>query len=299
MTLSVAIPTYGREQVLIETIDGLLALDPPPWELLVLDQTPEHEPAVQRRLEELAAAGRLRWLRLPRPSITAAMNQALLEARGERVLFLDDDIRPDPDLLAGHLRAADDDPGAIVAGRVLQPWHQGRFDPPEAAFLFNDPAPRPVREFMGGNVAIPRHQAIALGGFDTNFVRVAYRFEAEFAHRWVQAGLPIRYEPGALIHHLRAERGGTRSYGLHLTTSRPDHTVGRYYFLLRTRSWPAALARMPLDMLDAVATKHHLRRPWWIPLSLLAELRGMAWALRLHRRGPRLIPGQPRRPLEP
>lgn len=299
MTISVAIPTYGREQVLIDTLQGLLALDPPPWELLVLDQTPEHEPAVQRQLEELAAAGRLRWLRLPRPSITAAMNQALLEARGERVLFLDDDIRPDPGLLAGHRRAAAAAPEAIVAGRVLQPWHQGHFDPPEAAFLFNDPAPRQVREFMGGNVAIPRRRAIELGGFDTNFVRVAYRFEAEFAHRWVKAGLPIQYEPGALIHHLRAERGGTRSYGLHLTTSRPDHTVGRYYFLLRTRPWPAALARMPLDMLDAVATRHHLRRPWWIPLSLLAEVRGMAWALRLHRRGPRLIRSRPAREAQP
>lgn len=29
MTLSVAIPTYGRDQVLIDSVAALLALDPP------------------------------------------------------------------------------------------------------------------------------------------------------------------------------------------------------------------------------------------------------------------------------
>jgi glycosyltransferase involved in cell wall biosynthesis/GT2 family glycosyltransferase len=289
MTLTVAIPTYGRDQVLLDTLEALLALDPPPWELLVVDQTPRHGLEVEARMEQLAAAGRLRWLRLTRPSITAAMNRALQEARGDRLLFLDDDILPDPDLLAAHGRAADQDPDAMVAGRVLQPWHAGRYDPAEAPFLFNDPAPRRVREFMGGNVAIPRLRAIELGGFDTNFVRVAYRFEAEFAHRWVSAGLPILYEPTALIHHLRAERGGTRSYGLHLTTARPDHTVGSYYFLLRTLPLPHALGLAALGMVRAVATRHHLRQPWWIPFTLVAEGRGMIWALNLHRKGPRLI----------
>ncbi|MFN9932114.1 MAG: glycosyltransferase [Cyanobacteriota bacterium] len=290
MTLTVAIPTYGRDQVLLDTVEALLALDPPPWELLVVDQTPRHVPEVESRLEHLAAEGRLRWLRLTRPSITAAMNRALLEARGDRVLFLDDDILPDPDLLAAHGRAAAHEPDAMVAGRVLQPWHGGRYDPADAPFLFNDPAPRQVREFMGGNVAIPRLRAIELGGFDTNFVRVAYRFEAEFAHRWVSAGLPIHYEPTALIHHLRAERGGTRSYGLHLTTARPDHTVGRYYFLLCTQPLPRALVQAAAGLVRAVATRHHLRQPWWIPFTLVAEGRGMVWALNLHRKGQRLIP---------
>jgi len=293
--LTAAIPTYGRDRVLLETVEALLALESPPWELLVVDQTPRHDEATEARLTELAAGGRLRWLRLTRPSITAAMNRALQEARGDRVLFLDDDIRPDPELLVAHGRAAEAAPEAMVAGRVLQPWHDGCFDPAEAPFLFNDPAPRRVREFMGGNVAIPRQRAIDLGGFDTNFVRVAYRFEAEFAHRWVSAGQAILYEPSALIHHLRAERGGTRSYGQHLTTARPDHTVGRYYFMMRTRSLPSALMGSMAAMVRSVATRHHLRQPWWIPLTLVAELRGLAWAFNLQRHGPRLIRRRPPR----
>jgi len=51
--------------------------------------------------------------------------------------------------------------------------------------------------------------ALDLGGFDENFVRVAYRYEAELAYRWRQAGLSIRYISEALIDHLQAQRGGT------------------------------------------------------------------------------------------
>ena len=289
MTLSVAIPTYGRDQVLIASIADLLALDPPPTELLVIDQTPRHDETSEARLAAWQQQGAIRWLRLEQPSITAAMNRALQEASGERILFLDDDIRPDSQLLRAHLRAGQERPGAMVAGRVLQPWHRGQVDPEGSPFLFNSLEPRSLTSFMGGNVAIPVARALALGGFDTNFVKVAYHFEAEFAHRWREAGGEIHYEPTALIHHLRAERGGTRSYGQHLTTLRPDHSVGRYYFQLRTRPLKAALPAMAADLLRSVRTRHHLQRPWWIPLTLLAELRGLAWALRLHAGGAALL----------
>ena len=84
MTLSVAIPTYGRDQVLIDSVAALLALDPPPFELLVVDQTPRHDPAIEERLAAWQEEGRIRWLRLPTPSITGAMNRALQEACGEQ-----------------------------------------------------------------------------------------------------------------------------------------------------------------------------------------------------------------------
>jgi len=290
MKLSVAIPTYGRDAVLVDSIAALLALPCPPWELLIVDQTQRHDPASEARLEAWQQQGRIRWLRLSRPSITGAMNQALLEARGDRVLFLDDDIIPDPSLLQAHQRAGESAPDAMVAGRVLQPWHAGQPDPAGSPFLFNDPAPRQVPTFMGGNVAIPRREALSLGGFDQNFVKVAYHFEAEFAHRWCGSGRTILYEPAALIHHLRAGRGGTRSYGTHLTTIRPDHAVGRYYFLLRTLPGRRALTAAAADLLRSVRTRHHLRHPWWIPLTLLAELRGMGWALRLNAAGPATLP---------
>lgn len=294
--LTVAIPTYGRDQVLIETLAALLALDPPPAELLVLDQTLDHEAATEQQLRDWQSADRLRWIRLDSPSITGAMNVALQQARGERILFLDDDILPDADLLLAHDAAAQRVPDALIAGRVLQPWHSGQPDPEDFThFRFNGLQPRPCDEFIGCHFSVCRQAALDIGGFDQNFVRVAFRFESEFAHRWRRAGFRIRYEPHALIHHLKAERGGTRSYGEHLTTVRPDHAVGRYYFRLRTQPLLPALWGSARDLARSIHSRHHLRHPWWIPLTLLAEGYGLLWALQLHRRGPRLLPSHPTR----
>lgn len=287
--LTVAIPSYGREQVLLNSLSALIDLRAINCELLLVDQTPAHEPAVEYQLQQWQEQGHLRWIRQSPPSITAAMNRALLEAKGDHVLFLDDDIQPDPELLRAHQSAIACHPAALIAGRVLQPWHGGRPDPDGSSFAFNSLKEQQLNEFMGGNVCIPCSEAIALGGFDQNFVRVAYRFEAEFAHRWLTSGHSIHYEPLALIHHLKAERGGTRSYGQHLTTAQPSHAVGRYYFLLRTMPLLAALVASASALARSVRSRHHLLRPWWIPLTLLAEFRGLVWALRLHSRGPKLL----------
>ena len=290
MKLTVAIPTYGRDRVLIESVHALLDLASPPWELLIVDQTPVHDAESEARLEAWNQQGRIRWLRLERPSITAAMNVALMEAHGDRVLFLDDDIHPDSHLLEAHQRAGEAHPDAMVAGRVLQPWHGRQSDPEGSPFFFNSLEPRWVQTFMGGNVAIPRRTALALGGFDENFVKVAYHFEAEFAHRWCTAEQTILYEPEALIHHLRAERGGTRTSPNHLTTAKPDHAVGRYYFLLRTLPAGSALAASLGALLRCIRTRHHLQKPWWIPVTLLGEIRGLIWAWRLNGQGAAYLP---------
>ncbi len=293
--ITVAIPTYGRDQVLIDTLRDLRALEPPAAEILVLDQTLRHEETVERQLRAWDATGQIRWLRLPEPSITRAMNQGLLAAAQDIVLFLDDDIRPEPVLLQAHAVAHRTTGAALVAGRVIQPWQEGVDFSPDTEFHFAGLKPFWIDEFMGGNFSVRRDVALALGGFDENFVKVAYRFEAEFAHRLRRAGHRIYFEPKAYIHHLKDSDGGTRSYGEHLTTAKPDHAVGAFYYALRTwsgwRSLIGCLALVP----RALATRHHLRQPWWIPVTLWAQLAGMAWALRLQQRGPRYLEPVPNR----
>ena len=188
------------------------------------------------------------------------MNTALRLATGDHVLFVDDDIIPSKDLLNVYEKVTHAHPDALIAGRVLQPWHHGEPEPEEKKpFMYNTLTSRVCTEFIGCNFLLPRQAALRLGGFDAAFVRVAYRYEAEFAYRWRQYGQQILYEPRALIHHLRAQRGGTRSYGLHLTTIRPDHAVGRYYYLLRTHHLFAALYVSIGKVFKSILTRHHFR----------------------------------------
>jgi GT2 family glycosyltransferase len=285
LPLSVVIPTYRRESVLIDTLTALLALEPRATEILVIDQSERHEQPTEQRLKELAEAGHIQHIRLSRPSITAAMNEGLTRAAQDIVLFLDDDIAVEPELLSAHALAHSQQSGGLVAGRVIQPWQEGIAPAADEPFSFASRRPAWIQEFMGGNFSVRRRLALELGGFDENFVRVAYRFEAEFARRYCRRGSQIYFEPGACIHHLKADAGGTRSYGEHLTTWRPDHAVGAYYFSLRTCTFREFLTRPG----RAIATRYHLRHPWRILPTLVAEVSGMVWAVALFLRGPKFV----------
>ncbi|GMU65505.1 MAG: hypothetical protein AMXMBFR36_17790 [Acidobacteriota bacterium] len=287
--VSVVIPTFGREDVLVRTLEGLGPQVTPRHELIVVDQSESHAAETIRALESMVAASSIRWIRLSKPSIPGAMNRGLLEARGRIVLFLDDDIEPQPDLLQAHAdshRGSDD--SKIVAGQVLQPGEVAE-ELRGAQFSFRSSIAQQVDEFMGGNFSVPRRFAIEVGGFDESFRGAAYRFEAEFSIRAQRAGSSIRFEPRAGVRHLRAPAGGTRAVGNHLETPRPHHTVGEYYFLLRCRpnGWFVAMVRRPIR---AVGTRYHRKRPWRIPGSLIAELAGLLWAVGLASRKPALLP---------
>jgi GT2 family glycosyltransferase len=287
--LTIAIPTYRREQVLLETVHHFLSLKVPAIEILVLDQSASHIPQVQSELSRLHALNQIRLFKLNEPSIPRAMNCGLVEATHDLVLFVDDDIIPEPDLVRAHLGAHGLGKGWMVAGRIIQPWQEGLDFSQDRSFHFASQQSCEIDEFMGGNFSLDRHEAIAIGGFDENFVRVAYQFEAEFAYRWRAAGYHIIFEPEACAHHLKVTSGGTRTFGNHLTTMRPDHSVGAYYFYLRTWSGLSTLKSMLNRIFGAVATKYHLRNPWRVPSTLISEIRGLIWACRLAWKGPRYI----------
>ena len=206
LPITIAIPTYRRGQVLIETIRSLLNLEQRAGEILVIDQTNDHSSVTEGPLRDWSESGKIRWLRLPQPSIPRAMNEGLLSARFDVVLFLDDDIQPFPDLVAAHVDAHRRE-HRLVAGRVLQPWDEDSGSTSWAVRRFASSESRDIDEFMGGNFSVRRKDAIEAGGFDENFVRVAYNFEREFADRWRARGGMIRYVPLAAIHHLKAASG--------------------------------------------------------------------------------------------
>ncbi|MEB3172415.1 MAG: glycosyltransferase [Cyanobacteriota bacterium] len=301
--LSIVIPTFGREQVLVDTI---AALEPQRQalgcasELLVVDQTPMHEPATTQALSQWQQQGRLRWLRLSRPHLTRAMNTGLVQARGETVLFLDDDIEPRPGLLAGHLEAHRRYPQAwAVVGQVLQPGqrpqpmqHRGGRTPlwRDLDFPFNSTAGAWIENAMAGNLSLCRSRALAIGGFDERFPPpVAARFETEFAKRLIAAGGRIRFAPQASLRHLAAASGGTRSRGGHLTSASGHHGVGDCYYALRCGRRLEPLWYLLWRPLREVRTRFHLRHPWWIPVKLVGEARALAQALSLWRLPPLLL----------
>lgn len=282
--MSIIIPSYRREGILIDAIRHLLEQRSDSVEVIVVDQTEQHSQQVVERLKTLHCEKDIHWIRRSSPGVTRAMNCGVEQASGDLLLFLDDDIIPDRGLFAAHLRAHRSTLGDLIAGRVLQPWHDDTHN--SHPFTCTEGGYR--REFMGGNFSIRHDLLIELGGFDENFKGAAYRFECEFADRLLAAGHRIWYEPTALIRHLHHASGGTRSKGDHLTSWNPRHPVGAYYYLFVSPRVCRRTTRALRRLVRSVMTRHHLRKPWYIPVTLTSEVLGLFWALWLRLKGPAL-----------
>ena len=294
--IAVAIPTYNRGVIVVQTVERLLALDPPPDTIIVVDQSLDlNEPLARWHRQ-----GRIQLIRLDAPSIPRAMNEALLATSATIVLYLDDDVEPSPGLIAAHVRAHAAEETWAVVGQILQPGEEPRhFEQPEddLEFHFNHDRGRFVANVMAGNLSVKREHAIAAGGFDENFIGAGYRFETDFALRLIAAGGRIWFSPEATLRHLKLATGGLRSYGDHRSSPSPAHSVGDYYFAIHHRVplWRYALRRIRRN----VVTRYHLGHPWTIPTKLIGELRGILLARRLARRGRKLIQRPPEMAHEP
>jgi GT2 family glycosyltransferase len=291
-TVSIAIPTYGRDAVLVDTLRCVLDLDPRADEVLVIDQTPRHHEPTERQLTAWSQQGTIRWLRLDWPSIPHAMNEALRTATSDVVLFLDDDLIPSRELVARHRSAIETQRADAVVGQILQPGERpfpfadrkrSRID--DLEFPFNASSGAAVTNVMAGNLAVVRERALAIGGFDENFTTTAYRFETDFAWRLLDAGGTIWFEPSASIDHLKADRGGLRVWGEHLRSASPAHSTGDYYFALMNLPRASRLGYFARRLRRNAFSRFDVTHPWWIPVKVVREARALLQASALARRG--------------
>jgi len=117
--ISVIIPTYGREEPLRDTLEDLLKQDYPAFEVLVIDQTPTHEPQTKAYLEQLADDRKISWFRVDWASLPGSRNYGARRASGEIILFIDDDVQMPAGCLNAHARNYLRPEVGAVAGRVF------------------------------------------------------------------------------------------------------------------------------------------------------------------------------------
>lgn len=215
--ISVAIPTYHREHVLVNTVREILEKQThKEFELLVIDQSERHDPETQIFLRSIDDP-RYRYFRITPPSLTAARNFALRKARSPYIIFLDDDVEPDPNLIATFLETFKNKPDlSAIAGRVLQEGFPVKkevlkFDKYAISHgVFTATQPGYTNAFQGCNCALRVKDAIAIGGFDTRYKGNAFREESDLSLRLANAGYHIYYQPKAKLLHLAAPYGGLR-----------------------------------------------------------------------------------------
>lgn len=217
---SLIIPVYNE---FAHTLACLRALaEHPPgtaFEVIVVDDG--------SRDETIDALPRIDGVRYHRRAVNggfiAACNDGASQARGEYLVFLNNDTVPQPGWLEAMLDtfASERDVG-LVGAQLLYPdgrlqeaggvvfadgsgWNYGRRESPE------DPRFAYLRDCdyaSGAAIALPRALFERLGGFDTRYAP-AYYEDTDLAFAVREAGLRVVYQPASRVVHVEGGTAGT------------------------------------------------------------------------------------------
>jgi glycosyltransferase involved in cell wall biosynthesis len=213
-----SICTHNHLAALKQTLAGLHDLHPPqsPWELLIVNNaSPDGTGAW------LAEGG---WQRMDidcrivqetQLGVAHARNRALTEAKGEYVVFLDDDETPEPGWLVNLEQVIAAHHPAAIGGRIRTHLPSGRPDwlTDELLGFLGEldygSAERALTEvstpIFTGNAAFHRKTVLDAGGFDGNLGRrgniQSGGEDTELYRRLINQKKTVRWAPQAVIRH--------------------------------------------------------------------------------------------------
>jgi GT2 family glycosyltransferase/glycosyltransferase involved in cell wall biosynthesis len=263
---SIVVPVYNHFHHTRTCLQALAACtDAAPFEVIVVDDGSSDE--TQERLQSLEG---LRYVRNPRNlGFIGACNAGAAQARGEFLIFLNNDTAAQPGWIDALLRTFDEHERVGLAGaKLVYPdgrlqeaggivfsdasgWNYGRFDDPA------DPRYNYVREVdycSGAAIAIRKPLFDGFGGFDSHYAP-AYYEDTDLAMKVRAAGLRVLYQPASTVVHFEGVTSGTDTAG---TGTKRFQVINQQKFLER---WRAVLATHPAPGTDiAIAREHRAKK---------------------------------------
>jgi glycosyltransferase involved in cell wall biosynthesis len=238
---TIAIPTFNRAAFLRQTLAGLVRQSYPreQFEILVVDNNSRDN----TRAVVDAFAGEpvaLRYVFESNQGLEHARNRAIAEARGEIIVFADDDILMEPDWLtqiAAPFTA--DGAGKIgaVGGEVIPVFPDGlpawvaEWHSPLAFRAESGPL-QPAQCPMGANLALRAEIFKKVGVFATGLGRRGKNLfggdESELLRRVRAAGYDVWFAPAAVVRHqMPASRTTFRYASRHAFDSARSRVIER------------------------------------------------------------------------
>jgi GT2 family glycosyltransferase len=194
--VSVVIPTHNRLPVLRRCLAALAAQCYPYERMEVIVVADGCSDGTERTLQDAAFPFTLRVLSQPASGAAAARNLGAQAARGELLIFIDDDVIASPGLVEAHVRAHSPDEERIAVGPYIpEPdqngsyiseqvydWWKSKFDTMADSDIASD-----YQNVVAGNLSMRTRVFHLIGGFNPDFRHS--KEDLEFGIRALQQGV--------------------------------------------------------------------------------------------------------------
>lgn len=281
---SIVIPTYNRPERLQQCLESIAQLDYPRdrFEVVVIDdgsKTP-----LQPIVDLFRSDFMLNFIQQANAGPASARNTGAAAAKGDYLVFTDDDCQPTKDWLLALADSVNDCPQGLIGGHTINALPDNIFSSASQLlieYLYNyyNQARGEATFFASNNFAVPREKYQQLGGFDTSFPLAAGE-DREFCDRWKHHHLPMRYAPQMQIYH--AHRLSLKSFW------RQHFNYGRGAFCfhsVRANRVDDSIKVEPLTFYFNLLTYPFGRLPLWdggvvsslLFLSQVANVAGFFW----------------------
>ncbi len=289
-TVTVAVCTRNRTSDLARCLEALVHLDYPSLDWVVVDNAPDDDSTHALVSEHYPA---IRYICEPRPGLDWARNRAILAAEGDLLAFTDDDVVVDSGWVQALAQVFIDNPRVMAVTGLVVPYeletsaqqlfeHYGGFgrgfEQKWYQVLPHQVVPWPLLgtgQFgTGANMAFRTEVFNHIGYFDPALdVGTATNGagDLELFFRVIKAGLPLVYEPRALVYHRHRQtyerlkrqinyNGSLMAYIVCGWLSYPDQRIEfvklSYWWVFKwlLRRWLISKlhpTRLPIDLIEA------------------------------------------------
>lgn len=202
---SIVIPTYNRPDRLQQCLQSITQIDyaRDRFEVIVVDDgsTQPMDAVVHPFQTDL----NLTLIRKVNGGPAYARNIGAAQARGQYLVFTDDDCQPNPHWLQAIEAQLQHQPPALVGGHTINALPDNLFSTASQLLIdylydYYNAACQSPSFFASNNFAMAAEQFRQLGGFDTSFPLAAGE-DREFCDRWLQHQLPMVYAPEMQVYH--------------------------------------------------------------------------------------------------
>ena len=196
--VTVQLCTYNRRALLGRVLDALFHqdMDPNDYEIVLVDDG-SNDGTYEEVLQRLQPTCAFHLVRQQNAGLARGRNAGIERARGDIILFMDDDVLATPNLLSAHVRFHREHRRSICRGVAINVASFDHLPPPHYS----------LRNYSGAyfwttNVSVPLELVTECGGFDERFREYGWE-DLELGFRLRRKGVPSLLARDAVVYHYK------------------------------------------------------------------------------------------------